>query len=237
MINKCPKCGWMCNDDEIEIERVFGFRIMKGERRRQSYCRKCRRNGNRTPKPAPATTPAPDRPLTVMDFVDRIRKLKAWEGADLSRVTITLRNTQYAYSSGWARALGNKILLRAGTRLEDAIITLIHEFAHHVIFIKAWKLRTESIAECNGRIVLEHPKYKLYKELWHRSHGPAFQSYERAAYEEWIGERVIITDADLKHWNAKRGYHRYALSTAATRQLRAKMEREAQAATPLQEAA
>ncbi|MBI2101356.1 hypothetical protein HYT53_01985 [Candidatus Woesearchaeota archaeon] len=40
--SECPKCGKKGKNYE-QIEDKFGWRIIKGKKRPQSYCRECRR--------------------------------------------------------------------------------------------------------------------------------------------------------------------------------------------------
>lgn len=42
----CPKCGDVRADTPEECEARFGYRVISGEKRRQSWCRDCRRGGS-----------------------------------------------------------------------------------------------------------------------------------------------------------------------------------------------
>ena len=45
MEKSCPCCGIIAAD-QLEIESVFGFRVMNGVKRPQSWCRRCRNHGS-----------------------------------------------------------------------------------------------------------------------------------------------------------------------------------------------
>ena len=167
--------------------------------------------------------------VTLEDFLPEIRKMAIWEGVDMSNVPVTIRHRpNHRCSSGWASWGGKDpnrvaITISAGTSISSQVATAIHEFCH-IWFFKTGKAMMKKSDEINGHTMLgpKHPDWLEGKSHLDENHGPRFQVREQAGYSEWLGEKVVVTQADLNVWRAKRGYHRYAACTAMTRMLDAK---------------
>jgi hypothetical protein len=140
----------------------------------------------------------------LLELAQRIVKLEAW-GFDLGYVqlSIRVRRTRETGTSGnsWVTNDGtSKLSLTVGTNEAQAIGTLIHEYAHHACFRRGWK---------------------------EEGHGVRFLNFERAAYEEYLGERLDVKAADAQTYGGTgMRHHRYAQLGAFCRQLQARLSEQ-----------
>lgn len=181
---------------------MFGWRMMNGLRKRQSYCRDCR-SGKKTRALAQAPETA-TATKTLRDFLPSIWNLKIWGGMDMTQVPLKIRHrSNYRGSRGFARYMGPlgtvhmTISAEGSTPLTDQVITLIHEYVH------IWFYRTSLGLRGEG-------KFDEAKEFFREHHGKRFLAMELAAYEEWLGAPLVVLDIDHK-WGKRstRIYHQW----------------------------
>ncbi len=136
----------------------------------------------------------------------KVAKLGAW-GGDLSYVKLLIRlrrTTKEPGSSGNSWPDDRKITMLVGTSEADAIGVLIHEYAHHAMFRRGWK---------------------------EEGHGVRFLDFERAAYEEYLGERLQVKAQDAQAYGGTGlRHHRYAQLGAFIRQLKARLAEQRRSA-------
>ena len=138
----------------------------------------------------------------LLTLAKEIAVLKAWD-ADLSYVQVKIRifknkrgTTGYSWPDQNLISLGVGILDDSNYSEIEAIGTLIHEYAHWAVFHQG---HTEE------------------------SHSIRFLSFERRAYEEFLGEPLVVQPRDAKAYGGKgTKHHRYAQAAAFVRQLHQK---------------
>lgn len=138
----------------------------------------------------------------LYELAVKVAKLEAW-GGDLGYVQLVIRlrrTTKEPGTSGNSWPDERKITLFVGTNEAQAIGTLIHEYAHHAMFRRGWK---------------------------EEGHGVRFLNFERAAFEEYLGERLDVKAADAQAYGGTGlRHHRYAQLGAFCRQLQARLNEQ-----------
>lgn len=171
--------------------------------------------GRRIYRPAPKGRPAPVIGLSepgerlrgdalkarLMELVPTIATMAAW-GVDLSNVEVKLRVRRQPpwATSGSSDPETRRITMLLGVNEAEAIGYLIHEFAHCAMFRRGW---TEE------------------------GHGVRFANFERAAFEEYLGERLDVKAKDAQAYGGSgMRHHRYAQLGAFVRQLAARLNEQ-----------
>ena len=141
----------------------------------------------------------------LMELVPTIATMASW-GADLSNVEVKLRVRRRPpwATSGSSDPATRRITMLLGNNEAEAIGYLIHEFAHCAMFRRGW---TEE------------------------GHGVRFANFERAAFEEYLGERLDVKAKDAQAYGGSGlRHHRYAQLGAFVRQLAARLNEQRKAA-------